>query len=863
MTKHFTLLTIGLAVLFTCAVTFDASAQPVPCSKTYTLDADFDLGNLINVNHDSPNNDQLQLNEVTAPPPFIWVACSDRGTAVRIDVVTGAILGEYRTAPDGRGKNPSRTTVDLYGNVWIGNRNEASGGQGSVVKIGLVIGGTRCNKDWTPNPTGLYIAPPYQYCTAEDRDGDGLIHTSVGLGSILPWTNTGGVDNNGGVVTAEDECIIRYVRTAGTNVRTIAVDANNDVWTGGYGNKVHQHLDGETGASLAVHNPDGGGYGGLIDGNGVLWSSNLAAGRLYRINVTADPITSSYITVSGAYSYGLGIGPAGNIYNTTYHGNSVVKIDPDGTILNTWGTSGSNYDRGVAVTSDGHIWVANSGGTTGVNVSHLSPIGTVLKVIPVGVQPTGVAVDTYGKVWVTNYQTDNVMRIDPALDGGNGAVDLTVSLGANAGPYNYSDMTGAVALGATTWSGSWTITQMGIDATTEWGTVSWNEIKPAGTSIKVEARTCSDPWVDITAYNGVPLCGTGNAIIGPSLTVRVTLVGDAENDISPVLEDLTIALCDNEAPVPDVDPLPVVTGECDAEITTTPTATDYCEGAIDGTTTDPLYYDTQGTFIVTWSYDDGNGNVSTQPQTVIVDDVTPPVLTLNPDLSMWPPNHTYATFTVPQMVASVTDNCNTSLGVDDVEIWAVYSDEYENAVGDGDGNTVDDIVIAGDCMSVMLRKERAGELNGRVYTITLAVDDGNGNITTADFQVQVTHDMAGNPAIDDGIANGYGVTSDCGQMVARRFGHVAVGPEVCTLEQNYPNPFNPSTAIRYSISMDDHVSLKVYDLYGREVATLVDGLQPAGSYNVLFDGSSLASGTYLYVLKSNGRTLHRTMSLMK
>ncbi|MBN1446285.1 MAG: T9SS type A sorting domain-containing protein [Bacteroidetes bacterium] len=857
MTKFILLIASVTVVLLTCSTTYDAYAQNVPCSKTYTVDADFDLGNLINVNHDSPNNDQLQLNDVTAPPPYIWVACSARGTAVRIDVATGEILGEYRTAPDNQGKNPSRTTVDQYGNVWIGNRDEAADGLGSVVKIGIVIGGTRCNADGTPNPSGQYLKPPFQYCTAVDRDADGLIKTSTGLGNYLPWTNEGGIDSDGGVETADDECIILYVRTLGTNIRTIAVDANNDVWVGGFGNKIHQHLDGETGASMGSFNNGRGGYGGLIDGNGVLWSASFDNGYLLRANVTADPITWSTIDV-GWYSYGLGIDGSGNIYNTTWTTNTVVKIAPDGTVLNTWPTGGSG-NRGVAITSDGHIWVANS---YSASVSHISPTGSLIKAIGVGSTPTGVAVDANGKVWVTNYGSNSVMRIDPAAYEGKGGVDLTVGLGTGANPYNYSDMTGAVALGATTWTGSWSITQAGVDANTEWGTVSWNATVPTGTSIKVETRTGSNSWLDITAYNGVPLCGTGNAIVGASLTVRVTLVGDAENDISPVLEDLTIALCDNAAPVPDVDPLTVVTGECSATITVTPTATDYCEGTIPGTTTDPLYYDQQGTFSVLWTYDDGNGNTSMQTQTVIVDDVTPPVLTLNTDLSMWPPNHGYTIFTVANMVASVTDNCNTALDVSDVKIMAAASDEYENAIGDGDGNTVDDIVIANDCISVMLRSERAGALNGRVYTITLAVDDGNGNVTTEYFQVQVTHDMAGYPAIDDGLANGYAVTSACGIGPAKH-GHVSAGPEVCTLEQNYPNPFNPTTSIRYSIAEADHLSLKVYDIFGRQVAVLVDGVMPAGSYEVSFDGSGVVSGTYLYILTSNGRTLQRTMSLMK
>jgi len=70
---------------------------------------------------------------------------------------------------------------------------------------------------------------------------------------------------------------------------------------------------------------------------------------------------------------------------------------------------------------------------------------------------------------------------------------------------------------------------------------------------------------------------------------------------------------------------------------------------------------------------------------------------------------------------------------------------------------------------------------------------------------------------------------------------------------SYPNPFNPATKIRYRISHDGHVSLKVYDLLGREVATLVNELKQAGSYEVTFQASETASGIFVYRLESAGQ----------
>src|SRR5262249_42875761 len=113
-------------------------------TRTYTTDADFDEGTLVNVNH-TVVHDQLQLDVL--PPQddlsFVVVACSDPVPIVRVDARSGQILGEYQTAPNRLAKNPSRTGIDDFGNVWVGNRAESSNSQGSVVKVGLIAGGTR------------------------------------------------------------------------------------------------------------------------------------------------------------------------------------------------------------------------------------------------------------------------------------------------------------------------------------------------------------------------------------------------------------------------------------------------------------------------------------------------------------------------------------------------------------------------------------------------------------------------------------------------------------------------------------------------------------------------------------------------
>ena len=87
--------------------------------------------------------------------------------------------------------------------------------------------------------------------------------------------------------------------------------------------------------------------------------------------------------------------------------------------------------------------------------------------------------------------------------------------------------------------------------------------------------------------------------------------------------------------------------------------------------------------------------------------------------------------------------------------------------------------------------------------------------------------------------------------------------ETYRLEQNYPNPFNPTTNITYVLPKAENVSLKVYDVLGREVATLVNEVKPAGAYTVPFNASNLASGVYFYKLQAGSFVQTKKMMLVK
>ena len=292
-----------------------------------------------------------------------------------------------------------------------------------------------------------------------------------------------------------------------------------------------------------------------------------------------------------------------------------------------------------------------------------------------------------------------------------------------------------------------------------------------------------DQNIEQTYYQGadVTLDGSGSSDPdGDPLTYSWTWAGGSATGVSPTvslpLGTTTITLTVNDGEFTDVDTVvvnvvdtapPVITCPVDVKVEQetrdgtvvplTATATDICDADVEITSDAPAIFPL-GTTTVTFTATDNAGNSASCSMTVTVEDTTPPVITPSGEqIVLWPPNHKYRTVEISDCVISVTDICDAGVGIDDIVITSVSSDEPENIKGKGDGNTVDDIVIV-DSQTVELRAERQGAGNGRVYTINFEVTDASGNTATGSCTVWVPHDQgSGSTAIDDGASAGYTV----------------------------------------------------------------------------------------------------------
>ncbi len=529
--------------------------------RRYGTSGDFQNGILISLND---GGDKLLMPDEGTPLPFLYIP-TDGGTVLRLDAETGDVLGEYPTAPVKLIRNPQRIAVDLLGNAWVLNWNEVDGSCGSeteatLVRIGVVIGGTRTDANGDPDPNGEYLKPPFVYSTCVDRDNDGLIRTSRGAGDILPWSNPNNEDTCGGISTCEDETILNFERVQMRSTPGgLAIDANNDLWVGGRGYFLarglqpsrHQKYSGILGIPIPgdFFEESCGGDDAIVAGNGKLWSvrNQEQTGLL-----TYDPVDEETDCGSIFASDTIAIDPTtDHIWYSEPGADRLVELDEDGNFLANLDIGGDAID--ITIDGFGNIWCSYLRGDNVTLVQRWIPDpnnpGEYLLHWEFELGATVISIDTNGKIWIGDETTGELIRIDPnagptPLAGlpPRGDVDLTIDLPNAQTSSGTGDATGFTVLAATVDEGKWIVVHDSEQKGTPWGTVYWDSILPRGTFLEVSVRASDDEARLADELFQVVEDGVSfNNIRGRYVEIQVRFVRtDEALGESPVLEVLEI-----------------------------------------------------------------------------------------------------------------------------------------------------------------------------------------------------------------------------------------------------------------------------------------------------------------------------------
>jgi hypothetical protein len=342
---------------------------------------------------------------------FIWIANSPQGTVSKVNTFTGVEEGRYRTGPGE--PDPSRTSVNQFGDVAVANRN------GGITKIAARLDACR------------------------DRDGDGTIQTSTGPQDILDW--------------GDDECVLWHqdLPAQGSDgPRPVAWEPVNSncsstgprVWVGYYSGTdqdvgIFRRLDGSTGDTLDeievpvwnLADKPTGPYGGAVNAAGDFWVTGYYGPA---IRIDAETLEVEWFEPpdqSGFYGMALDVdeniwigGCDGVIYRFDQAAQTFENIAPV-----------EGRARGVQVDDAGRAWFA------GNNPCRLIAVDTVTKQVidddidlPGCGEPVGVSIDVEGYVWVVDKNAEQAYKVDPET------YEIVTIVTGLVDPYTYSDMTG-------------------------------------------------------------------------------------------------------------------------------------------------------------------------------------------------------------------------------------------------------------------------------------------------------------------------------------------------------------------------------------------------------------------------------------
>ena len=490
---------------------------------------------------------ELWLDSSEVNTRIIWIANTAQGSVSKVDTTSFEELGRYQTTPVGLSSagDPSRTSVNLFSDVYVGNR-----AHGSVTKISVL--GDAC----------------------PDRNGDGVVTTSTGWTDIKSWTGD----------VPDDECILWYTKLppeAGV-VRAMAAQevtgldgaVSSYIWVGGWNSRVYK-LDGDTGEILLSTSSPVPPYGFALDKSGNLWIATVTEAILGRVDTTrcldeascdveicnesmeadGDACIKQRVsrTDGGGAFYGITVDYKQRVW---VGGQQAARYDPS----EPWA------DRWVPARVNGQTMAGAGIGAT-KKFAYLSGIiqidledptqGAVL-----GGNAYGIAIDLDGKVWGVP-QSDNVTVITPSDVLGQ----VTFSADPPRGfvlPYTYSDMTGSQVRFATNPRGYYRERFEGCGAKTGWEELRYTVDTPGDTSVVFRARTANTvadlmaaEWVMIAA---VPPDVSPAALGAAFKTAGVTMGGLLEVEVQLISEGT-----DTEFVTPTVSSF-AVTHDCESVV---------------------------------------------------------------------------------------------------------------------------------------------------------------------------------------------------------------------------------------------------------------------------------------------------------
>jgi hypothetical protein len=582
-------------------------------------------------------------------------------------------------------------------------------------------------------------------------------------------------------------------------IYTMKIDASGNMYLGG---SFQLTVDFDPGAGT-TNQTAAGTYDAFIlklDASGnFLWakqqggSNRTAADRLM-----LDAAGNMYIsyTFSGTADFDPGVSAYSLTFMGGYHDAAIVKLDANGNFIWARALAGSEEEAVSSMQLDNSGNVYATGyfyGTTdfdpGAATHNLTAVGTC---------------DIFLQSWDANGNFNWVKQYGTASDDQG----RTVMVDGSGKLYLAGHFTNTTDFEPAT--GNWILTSGGSSD------IFFMKLRCQVGATDVQSACSSFTWID------------GNTYTTSNTTATYSVPGGSAGGCDSIVT-LNLTIGDNVNPVPDIAALPDVTSQCAVASLTDPTATDNCAGTLTATHNASLPVTTQGTTVITWTYDDGNGNTSTQTQNVIIADTTSPVpniANLADVTSNCEVNALTSPVAMDNCIGSVTASHNASLPIS-TPGTTVVTWTYDDGHGNMMSQTQNVIIIPIDTAITINGMLLTAGQTGASYQW---IDCGNGNTPVPGATGQsFTPTQSGSYAVEITLNNCV-ASSECVYITSIH------GEEAYTnIARIYPNP----ACNLLQIVSEQAETIMITDVCGKII--LQEQLQ-SGTNSI--DVSVLAPGVY-------------------